>query len=63
MRRKGTQKKMNYTELYKNDPDIKEYVEKYAKSNEITVDVALTHKMVQEYMNYSIRFKKVGKNA
>lgn len=56
-------KQMNYRELYEADKDIKEYVDKYAASNEITVAVALTHKMVHEYINYSIRFKKAGKNA
>lgn len=56
-------KQMNYRELYEADKEIKEYVDKYAASNEITVAVALTHKMVHEYISYHNRLNKGGKNV
>lgn len=32
---------------YSENPELKKYVEKYAVNNSITVEVALTHKIVQ----------------
>lgn len=44
--------------MYENDADIKEYVDKYAKSYGKTVEQALEDRIVTEYIDYKIRHKK-----
>lgn len=43
-------------------PDVKEYVEKYSREYQISAEEALSHKIVQEYVEYKIRSIKAGKN-
>ena len=38
---------MNLNELYENNKDFKEYVDKYSKTHNITVETAMTHKLVK----------------
>lgn len=40
---------MNLNELYENDADFRGYVDRYAKCRWITVEEALTHKLVRNY--------------
>jgi hypothetical protein len=37
-------------QAYETDKDVKEYVDKYARAHRTTVEVAITHKIVQEYI-------------
>lgn len=37
-----------YTEIYHNNPAVKEYVDKYCTTRGVSVDEALTHILVQE---------------
>ena len=37
-------------QAYDTDKDVKAYVDKYAKVHRTTVEVAITHKIVQEYI-------------
>jgi len=39
-------------EFYEENEEFKEYVDKYAKSYHITLEVALSHKLVEEYAIY-----------
>lgn len=41
-------------EMYSTNADFKQYVDKYAVSNHVTVDVALTHAEVKNYGEYLI---------
>ena len=45
-------------EWYDNDEDFKRYVDSYAKARELTVDVALTHIEVRNYLDYLIEKNK-----
>ena len=40
----------DYTQAYYTDKEVKEYVDKYARAHRTTTEVALTHKIVQEYI-------------
>lgn len=37
---------------YNHDKDFKEYVDKYAKANELTLEEAMDHKIVDLYLQY-----------
>lgn len=37
---------------YKINPDFKRYVDRYARDNKISVEIALQHKLVQEAEAY-----------
>jgi hypothetical protein len=37
---------------YNTNPEFKEYVDRYAKKHGISVDEALTHKIVKEFYKY-----------
>lgn len=39
-------------EFYTENKEFREYVDKYAKDNKISVDEALTHAIVKEMYNY-----------
>lgn len=39
-------------ELYNSDKNIKSYVDRYSKQNEVDVKTALTHLIVLEYIKY-----------
>ena len=43
---------------YDTIPDFKEYVDKYATSNNITVDEALTHAIVKNYLEWYLYINK-----
>lgn len=43
--------------LYKAEKAFRDYVDKYARSQRITIDVALTHKLVGEYASWLIGVK------
>jgi len=49
---------MNLNELYENNKDFKEYVDKYCKKHEIDQDTALSHQMVK---NVAVDFEKKEK--
>lgn len=40
---------MNYLSLYNTNEQFKAYVDRYCQKHRITVDVAVQHKLVQEY--------------
>lgn len=42
----------NLKELYSANKDFKEYVDKYVKTYRICVDIALEHKLVENYAKY-----------
>ena len=43
---------------YKTIPEFKEYVDKYAACNEITVEEALTHALVKSYLEFYLYNKR-----
>lgn len=43
---------MDYRQMYDSNTDFKAYVDKYVKQNHVPLDVALSHKMVQNYGEY-----------
>ena len=42
----------SYEDAYRDNLEFKEYVDKYCNQNKISVEEALTHKVVQEYLDY-----------
>jgi len=44
--------KLDIQIVYQNNEEIKEYVDRYAKCYHISVEEALTHKIVEEVANY-----------
>ena len=45
-------KTLNLHYMYDNNKDFKEYVDRYTKTYNIGVEIALTHRLVWEYANY-----------
>lgn len=43
---------MNYLSLYNTNEQFKEYVDRYCQIYRITVDVAITHKLIRNYGDY-----------
>lgn len=41
-----------YIETYNNNPDVKEYVDKYCTKHRVSVDEALTHVIVQTFITH-----------
>lgn len=50
-----------FKNLYNNDSEFKEYIDKYSKQREIPINIALKHFQVKEYYKYLID-KRRGKN-
>ena len=42
----------SYEEAYRDNSEFKEYVDKYCVKHRISKEEALTHKLVQEYLDY-----------
>ena len=41
-----------YRALYDENPLFKHYVDKYANTRGITIEIALTHKIIRQYAEY-----------
>lgn len=44
--------KLNIKELYNSNADLKTYIDKYCKKNNVSVDVAFNHSMVIAYTKW-----------
>ena len=44
-----------YIETYNNNPDVKEYVDKYSTKHRVSVNEALTHVIVQNTIQFKLK--------